>query len=175
MVILALTVNDIRRTKTCLLPWCCIILGEPNYRQQAAVPMSSETHAGEDVAIYARGPMSHLFHSVHEQNYIAHVMAYAACVGMYSDPCKCAKKDVDETVTCASTTTSAPVTSTDETTANTTLHGTETTATRSTVTPTVQATEKSTKIVSAAMPVQTSVSYTLLLFTLQIILLIVST
>lgn len=25
--------------------------------------------------------MSHLFHRLHEQNYIAHVMAYAACIG----------------------------------------------------------------------------------------------
>ncbi|KAL8583356.1 hypothetical protein ACOMHN_035338 [Nucella lapillus] len=40
-----------------------------------------ETHGGEDVGIFARGPMAHLFHGVHEQNYIAHVMAYAACVG----------------------------------------------------------------------------------------------
>lgn len=29
----------------------------------------------------ARGPMAHLFQGVHEQNYIAHAMAYAACVG----------------------------------------------------------------------------------------------
>ncbi|XP_066940907.1 alkaline phosphatase-like [Macrobrachium rosenbergii] len=27
------------------------------------------------------GPMSHLFHRTHEQHYVAHVMAYAACVG----------------------------------------------------------------------------------------------
>ncbi|XP_076446354.1 alkaline phosphatase-like [Babylonia areolata] len=40
-----------------------------------------ETHSGEDVGIYATGPMAHLFHGVHEQNYIAHAMAYAACVG----------------------------------------------------------------------------------------------
>lgn len=63
--------------------------------QQTVVPLSSETHAGEDVAIYARGPMSHLFHGTHEQTYIAHVMAYASCVGLYSDPCECAKKQVE--------------------------------------------------------------------------------
>lgn len=49
------------------------------------------------MAIYARGPMSHLFHGVHEQNYIAHVMAYASCVGMYSDQKDCAYKDVEDT------------------------------------------------------------------------------
>ena len=37
------------------------------------------------MAIYATGPMSHLFHSVHEQNYIAHVVRYAACLDEYSD------------------------------------------------------------------------------------------
>lgn len=33
------------------------------------------------MAVLARGPMAHLFQGVHEQNYIAHAMAYAACVG----------------------------------------------------------------------------------------------
>ena len=46
-----------------------------------------ETHGGEDVAIYATGPMSHLFHGVHEQSYIAHVMAYASCVGPNTQHC----------------------------------------------------------------------------------------
>ncbi|GAA6219808.1 alkaline phosphatase-like [Lates japonicus] len=57
------------------------------YRQQTPVPLSSETHGIEDVAIFAKGPMSHLFHGVQEQNYIAHVMAYAACLEPY-DNCK---------------------------------------------------------------------------------------
>ncbi|XP_064096223.1 alkaline phosphatase-like [Macrobrachium nipponense] len=43
----------------------------------------SETHGGEDVAVYASGPMAHLFHRVHEQTYVAHVMGYAACIGPY--------------------------------------------------------------------------------------------
>lgn len=51
------------------------------FLQQTAVPLRSETHGGEDVAILARGPMAHLFHGVHEQNYIAYAMRYAACVG----------------------------------------------------------------------------------------------
>ncbi|GAB1285192.1 Alkaline phosphatase [Apodemus speciosus] len=59
--------------------------GDPNYRQQAAVPLSSETHGGEDVAIFARGPQAHLVHGVQEQNYIAHVMAFAACLEPYTD------------------------------------------------------------------------------------------
>ncbi|NXW42582.1 PPBI phosphatase, partial [Nyctiprogne leucopyga] len=55
-----------------------------NYRQQAAVPLDSETHGGEDVAILAKGPMAHLFHGVQEQTYVAHVMAYAACLEPYT-------------------------------------------------------------------------------------------
>lgn len=60
-------------------------LAADGYLQQAAVPLASETHAIEDVAIFAKGPMSHLFHSVQEQSYIAHVMAYAACLPPYVD------------------------------------------------------------------------------------------
>ncbi|NXY82952.1 PPBI phosphatase, partial [Alcedo cyanopectus] len=55
-----------------------------NYYQQAAVPLTSETHGGEDVAILAKGPMAHLFHGVQEQTYVAHVMAYAACLEPYT-------------------------------------------------------------------------------------------
>ncbi|KAK9519438.1 hypothetical protein VZT92_022167 [Zoarces viviparus] len=55
------------------------------YRQQAPVPLDSETHSIEDVAIFAKGPMSHLFHGVQEQNYIAHVIAYAACLEPYEN------------------------------------------------------------------------------------------
>lgn len=39
-----------------------------------------ETHGGEDVAIYASGPMSFLFSRTVEQNFIAHAMAYSACI-----------------------------------------------------------------------------------------------
>ena len=49
--------------------------------------MNQETHGGEDVAIYARGPMAHLIHSTHEQHYVAHVMAYASCVGTNKKHC----------------------------------------------------------------------------------------
>ena len=50
---------------------------DPDYIQQATIPMSSETHSGEDVAVYAKGPWAHLFDGVVEQNYIFHVMNYA--------------------------------------------------------------------------------------------------
>ncbi|NXY18650.1 PPBI phosphatase, partial [Atrichornis clamosus] len=60
------------------------------YLPQAAVPLDSETHGGEDVAILAKGPMAHLFHGVQEQHYIAHAMAYAACLEPYTD---CRQRD----------------------------------------------------------------------------------
>ncbi|KAL0624860.1 Alkaline phosphatase, placental type [Plecturocebus cupreus] len=59
--------------------------GSPEYRQQSAVPLDEETHAGEDVAVFARGPQAHLVHGVQEQSFIAHVMAFAACLEPYKD------------------------------------------------------------------------------------------
>lgn len=49
----------------------------PSYMQESAVPMQSETHAGEDVAIYANGPKAYLFRGTMEQNTIFHVMKEA--------------------------------------------------------------------------------------------------
>ena len=48
-----------------------------DFVQEAMIPMSSESHSGEDVAIYAKGPFAHLFDGTVEQNYIFHVMDYA--------------------------------------------------------------------------------------------------
>ncbi|MGF1757740.1 alkaline phosphatase [Photobacterium sagamiensis] len=49
-----------------------------NFKQQAAISgakiFGGETHSGEDVAIFAQGPKSHLFQGTVEQNYIFHVM-----------------------------------------------------------------------------------------------------
>ncbi|KXJ70902.1 hypothetical protein RP20_CCG022130 [Aedes albopictus] len=51
------------------------------FRFPATVPLYSETHAGENVAVYASGPWAHLFTGTYEQNVIPHMMAYAACLG----------------------------------------------------------------------------------------------
>ncbi|NXJ63359.1 PPBI phosphatase, partial [Rostratula benghalensis] len=64
--------------------------GQFSYKQQAAVPLDSESHGGEDVAILAKGPMAHLFHGVQEETYVAHVMAYAACIEPYTN---CRQRD----------------------------------------------------------------------------------
>ncbi|AOS96239.1 Alkaline phosphatase precursor [Microbulbifer aggregans] len=47
----------------------------PGFHQEALVPLESETHAGEDVGIWARGPGAHLLSGTNEQSYIFHVMA----------------------------------------------------------------------------------------------------
>jgi len=51
---------------------------DQNYHQEALVAMASETHAGEDVMIFAKGPGAHLFRGVVEQSYIYHVMTHAS-------------------------------------------------------------------------------------------------
>ncbi len=50
---------------------------DPDYLQQALIPLTSETHSGEDVAVFSTGPWSHLFRGVIEQNVIFHVMMKA--------------------------------------------------------------------------------------------------
>ena len=47
------------------------------FHQESSVPMRSETHSGEDVAVYATGPGSHLVSGTQEQSGIFHVMNYA--------------------------------------------------------------------------------------------------
>ena len=47
---------------------------DPDFYQEVTVPLDSETHAAEEVEIFAGGPKAHLFQGVQEQNYIFHVM-----------------------------------------------------------------------------------------------------
>ena len=54
----------------------------PDYHQEAMVPLKSETHAGEDVPVYAGGPFAHLFHGVQEQSYI--FLRDRTCAGLES-------------------------------------------------------------------------------------------
>ena len=51
--------------------------GAPDFKQPAAIPMSSETHGGEDVVVYARGPGAWLVGGTMEENAIYFVMARA--------------------------------------------------------------------------------------------------
>ncbi|KAJ8731165.1 hypothetical protein PYW07_004329 [Mythimna separata] len=52
-----------------------------NYTYPSLVPMPRETHGGEDVAVFAKGPWAHLFTGNYEQNFLPHAIAYAACMG----------------------------------------------------------------------------------------------
>ncbi|XP_011193269.3 membrane-bound alkaline phosphatase [Zeugodacus cucurbitae] len=58
-----------------------LITGAPRDEFPATVPLDSETHGGDDVAVFASGPFAHLFTGVYDQNTIPHIMAYASCVG----------------------------------------------------------------------------------------------
>lgn len=49
----------------------------PDYLQEALVPMKSETHGGEDVAIFATGVNAYIIRGSMEENWIYYVMADA--------------------------------------------------------------------------------------------------
>jgi hypothetical protein len=57
------------------------------YRQFAGWYLEKETHAGEDVPVYSSGPHANLLSGVFEQNYIAHVICYSACIGPHATYC----------------------------------------------------------------------------------------
>ncbi|ELT93921.1 hypothetical protein CAPTEDRAFT_124483 [Capitella teleta] len=64
------------------------ISANPMFMQDAAIPMQIETHGAGDVAVYARGPMAHLFAGTYEQSFIAHAAMYAACLGQNKENCQ---------------------------------------------------------------------------------------
>lgn len=49
----------------------------PDYLQEATVPARNDTHAGEDVPVYAGGPGAELFRGVQEQSYVYHAIVEA--------------------------------------------------------------------------------------------------
>ncbi|KAL9880216.1 alkaline phosphatase isoform X1 [Glossina fuscipes] len=55
------------------------------YTQQGAVNTDENSHGGSDVTIHATGAMSHLFHGVHEQSYVAHAISYALRIGRFRE------------------------------------------------------------------------------------------
>lgn len=50
---------------------------DPDYLQEAAIPLGSETHGGEDVAIFAAGVNAYLFRGSMEENWTFYIMADA--------------------------------------------------------------------------------------------------
>lgn len=55
------------------------------FQYPTGVPLEKETHGGDDVSVYASGPMSHLFTGHYEQNNIPLLMAYAMKIGPYNE------------------------------------------------------------------------------------------
>ncbi len=51
---------------------------DKDFVQQSLIPLGSETHGADDVAVYAKGPWAHLLNGVSEQSIIYHAMKYAA-------------------------------------------------------------------------------------------------
>jgi alkaline phosphatase len=51
---------------------------DPDYLQEALVPMHDETHGGEDVGVWAHGPGSEAFRGTMEQNVLYHLIVQAA-------------------------------------------------------------------------------------------------
>lgn len=49
----------------------------PDYMQEAVVPLGAETHSGDDVAVFARGPGAAAVHGSLEQNALFHLVAQA--------------------------------------------------------------------------------------------------
>ncbi len=47
----------------------------PDFMQEALIPLKSETHSGEDVAVFARGPGATAVHGSLEQNVLFHLIA----------------------------------------------------------------------------------------------------
>ncbi|XP_013148132.1 PREDICTED: membrane-bound alkaline phosphatase-like [Papilio polytes] len=63
-----------------------------NWRSHVDVPLESETHGGEDVAVFARGPQHAMFAGLYEQSQLPHLMAYAACIGPGLHACSAATR-----------------------------------------------------------------------------------
>ncbi len=49
----------------------------PDYQQESGVPLASETHGGEDVAVFARGPGAEAVRGSLEQNVLFHLVVQA--------------------------------------------------------------------------------------------------
>ena len=65
-----------------------VITGDKYDAYPSTWGLEDETHGGDDVAVYASGPWSHLFSGVYEQNAIPHIMGYASCLGSGLQMCQ---------------------------------------------------------------------------------------
>ncbi|XP_050548246.1 alkaline phosphatase, tissue-nonspecific isozyme-like, partial [Daktulosphaira vitifoliae] len=68
-------------------------LSDPNFQYPHLVPLKDETHSGEDVMVFAKGPWAHLFSGNYEQNVIPITMGFAAGIGPSGDSNPALKSD----------------------------------------------------------------------------------
>nr|QGW52009.1 alkaline phosphatase [Dugesia japonica] len=68
-----------------------------DYIYPSGVPLTYETHGGEDITVYANGPWAHLLNGLHQQSYIGHMMMHASCVGAYKNSNHCNISNVSNT------------------------------------------------------------------------------
>lgn len=57
------------------------------WRSHADVPLVEETHGGDDVGVFSRGPHHDIFTGVYEQSQLPHLMMYAGCFGPGKHAC----------------------------------------------------------------------------------------
>ncbi|KAL1138127.1 hypothetical protein AAG570_009819 [Ranatra chinensis] len=57
------------------------------YHFPSGLPTAIETHGGEDVSVYSKGPWAHLLTGVMEQSFIPVAMMYASCLGPHTTMC----------------------------------------------------------------------------------------
>ncbi|XP_017045416.1 membrane-bound alkaline phosphatase [Drosophila ficusphila] len=60
------------------------LVTDSEYRYPTLAPLDSETHGGDDVAVYASGPYAQFFSGNYEQSNIPALMARAAGIGPYA-------------------------------------------------------------------------------------------
>ncbi|KAG8256080.1 hypothetical protein J6590_077101 [Homalodisca vitripennis] len=78
--------------------------GGLNAVHSAAVPRQWATHGGEDVPVYAQGPLAReLFSGTVDQSYIPHAIAYIACLGPHKARCSSSENATRSTVGCTVT------------------------------------------------------------------------
>lgn len=63
---------------------------DPKLMYPATVPRDQDTHGGEDVGVWASGPMAHLFRGSYDQTALPLTMAYILKVGPYGESVTCA-------------------------------------------------------------------------------------
>lgn len=63
---------------------------DPKMNYPATVPRDKDTHGGDDVGVWASGPMAHLFRGSYDQTVIPLTMAYILKVGPYAEDLTCA-------------------------------------------------------------------------------------